>query len=107
MKFVITMLMLTLLFSPIYAFPELPGKDKVMHFSGSAFITYWSYGLSRDYFNNSRDSSIMLSVSLTGTLGIMKESSNKYVKKTKWSWMDIAADFTGIACGLILINNLR
>ncbi|MCF7793435.1 MAG: hypothetical protein K9N09_06770 [Candidatus Cloacimonetes bacterium] len=83
------------------------GKDKVTHFAASTFLTYWSYGLSKYFMENNRNSSFVFSVSLTAFLGGAKEFSDKNIKKTKWSWHDVAYDLAGIITGVILVNNLR
>jgi uncharacterized protein YfiM (DUF2279 family) len=86
---------------------NIKGKDKIMHFSYSALLTYYIYNFSQDIYNNSHQKSINLSISLTGTLGLSKEFSDKYIKKTKFSWYDLGYDFAGICFGLIALNNLR
>ena len=93
--------------STIFAKTNWLGKDKIMHFGGSAFITYWNYGVSKDIIGNSKKESLIISISLTTLLGVSKETSDKYLKKTFWSWKDIAYDLAGITVGLILINNMR
>ncbi len=86
---------------------KMKGKDKVMHFSYSALLTYYIYNFSQDIFNNSHQKSINLSISLTSTLGLSKEFSDKYIKKTKFSWYDLGYDFAGICLGLVVLNNSR
>ena len=86
---------------------NIKGKDKIMHSSYSALLTYYIYNFSQDIYNNSHQKSINLSISLTGTLGLSKEFSDEYIKKTKFSWYDLGYDFAGICFGLIALNNLR
>ncbi|OQX70569.1 MAG: hypothetical protein B6D62_04440 [Candidatus Cloacimonas sp. 4484_275] len=105
-KTIIIVILLALHFS-ISARTDWLGKDKVMHFAGSAFITYWNYGVSRDIMGNSKKESIYFSVSVTSILGFGKETSDKFLKKTKFSWKDIVYDIAGISAGLIIINNSR
>jgi len=91
-------------------FPEKSdwlGKDKVMHFSGSAFLTVWNYGLTHDCLHNSKDTSLCISFSLTSFMGISKEYSDLKIKGSEWSWTDLFYDFAGIGLGLILINNFN
>ena len=83
------------------------GGDKVMHFTGSAFLTYWNYGMSEDILENSSEGSIYFAVSFTLALGTAKEYSDKKLKSTGFSWHDIAYDAAGVIAGLVLINNLR
>ena len=89
MKKIIVLFLILLFCSTISAKSNWLGKDKVMHLTGSAFITYWNYGVSHDIFRNPKNKSIVISVSLTSLLGIGKETSDKYLKKTKWSWQDL------------------
>ncbi|MDP8268777.1 MAG: hypothetical protein P9L97_08625 [Candidatus Tenebribacter davisii] len=83
------------------------GEDKVLHFTGSAFLTYWNYGISRDIMGNTSNNSVYFAVSFTLALGTAKEISDKKLKDTGFSWHDLAYDTAGIIAGLVLINNLR
>ncbi|HHE37720.1 MAG TPA: hypothetical protein ENL20_04010 [Candidatus Cloacimonetes bacterium] len=107
MKKIIILSLILLSFSIISAKSNWLGKDKVLHLTGSAFITYWNYGVSHDIFRNPKKNSIVISVSITSLFGIGKETSDKYVKKTKWSWHDLVYDAVGISLGMVLINNLK
>ena len=107
MKKIILILVLTGLFLSLSAASEWLGKDKIMHFAGSAFLTYWNYGVSRDIMENSKTQSVFFSVSITSVLGFGKETSDKYLKRTKFSWKDIVYDLAGISAGLVIINNSR
>jgi len=107
MKKILLLLIIFLLFSCLQAKSPWLGKDKVMHFAGSAFLTYWNYGFSQDILENSSGESLYFSISFTALLGTGKEYSDKRNKSTGWSWSDLAYDFTGIALGVVLINNLR
>ena len=78
-----------------------------MHFIASAYITYWTYGVSYDAIGESNQSSLMFSVSLTTIAGLSKEYSDKKIGTTGFSWYDMAYNGAGIIAGLILINNLR
>ena len=83
------------------------GKDKVMHCVGSTFLTYWNYNFSRDILGQSHSESLIISISFTTVLGFAKESSDKHLKTTGFSWHDIAYDLAGIGLGMIIINNTR
>lgn len=83
------------------------GEDKVLHFTGSAFLTYWNYGMSKDILGCSSEKSVYFAVSFTLLLGTAKEYSDKKLKDTGFSWHDMAYDAAGIIAGLVLINNLR
>ncbi len=105
MKKLIVIFFILLFCSTIQARSNWLGKDKILHLTGSAFITYWNYGISHDIFYNPKKNSIVISVSITSILGIGKETSDRYLKKSKWSWQDLVYDAAGISLGLVLINN--
>lgn len=107
MKKIFLIFMLSIIAFSLFAGSQWFGKDKIMHFSGSAFLTCWSYGISNDIIENSRENSAIFCVGFSMFLGAGKEVSDKYLKKTKWSWHDLAYDLAGICCGLVIINNLR
>jgi uncharacterized protein YfiM (DUF2279 family) len=92
--------------SSLQAKPIL-AKDHILHFSGSAFLTYWNYEFSSEIYNYSQRESLVYSVNLTFLLGVSKESSDKFIKKTKFSWQDLAANALGIASSAIIIHNTR
>jgi len=83
------------------------GKDKVLHFTGSAILTYWNYGISKDILEQSPAKSTYFAASFTLALGTAKEYSDNKLKDTGFSWHDLAYDAAGIVVGLVLINNLR
>lgn len=93
--------------SPFYKKNDWLGKDKIMHFSGSTFLTVWNYGLFHDCFSNGKDNSMLISLSLTSFMGIGKEYSDLKFKGSEWSWHDLVYDFAGIGFGLIMINNFE
>ena len=83
-KFKIFILIFVLNISSLtYAKSFTIGKDKVMHFSGSAFITYWNYSFSRNIMNLDKQNSYIISVSLSSLCG-----------------------FLGIIAGIIVINTV-
>ncbi len=83
------------------------GGDKVLHFTGSAFLTYWNYGMNRDILKQTHDKSVYFAVSFTLALGSVKEYSDKKLKDTGFSWHDLAYNTAGVIAGIVLINNLR
>lgn len=107
MKQILLLLIIFLLFVCLQAESRWLGKDKVMHFTGSAFLTYWNYGFSQDILENSNEDSLYFSISFTALLGVGKEYGDKRSKSTGWSWPDLVYDLAGIALGVVLINNLR
>jgi len=107
-KFIfIFVLFLFLLSSSLNASSPWLGRDKVMHFLASTYVTYWTYGVSYDAMNQSNKNSLMFAVSLTTLAGFGKEYSDKKIGTTGFNWYDMAYNGAGILTGLILINNLR
>jgi len=107
MKKYLLIIFIILLITSLQAKSKWTGKDKYMHFTGSAFLTYWNYGVSSDIMELSSDKSIYFAVSVSLALGTVKEYSDKKLKKTGFSWHDLIYDTAGILTGIILINNLR
>ncbi|MBT4575205.1 MAG: hypothetical protein HOB92_01935 [Candidatus Cloacimonetes bacterium] len=107
MRRILIIIFLVLLVSSVSARNKWLGKDKVLHFTGSAFLTYWNYGLSEDILGQSSKKSTYFAASFTLALGTAKEYSDKKLKSTGFSWHDLAYDTAGIVAGLVLINNLR
>ncbi len=108
MKFFFVFTLIIFIFSTLSAInPNWLGKDKVMHFSESALLTYWNYGMLHNYFSMNKDNSKIAAVSITLSFGVGKEFSDKYIKKTYFSKYDLFYDVLGTFCGLVLINNLR
>jgi uncharacterized protein YfiM (DUF2279 family) len=83
------------------------GRDKVAHFTTSAFLTYWTFGVSDKILEQSKRNSLIFSISFTSLMGIAKECSDKHIIKTSWSWRDITYDVIGIFAGIVLINNMK
>jgi putative lipoprotein len=107
MKLVFLIFLIFILICSLQADSKWLGKDKALHFTGSAFITYWNYGVSKDIMNNTKDESIYFAVSFTALLGAGKEFGDKKTKRTNWGWQDITYNIVGIAFGIFLINNMR
>ena len=83
------------------------GQDKILHFTGSAFLTYWNYGMNKDILGQTNEKSVCCAVSFTLALGIVKEYSDKKLINTGFSWYDLAYNTAGVLAGLAIINNLR
>ncbi|MDD3050348.1 MAG: hypothetical protein PHR06_04315 [Candidatus Cloacimonetes bacterium] len=83
------------------------GKDKVMHFCGSAAITFWSYNYLETCSQIDNEKTIVISAGIPLSLGFCKELSDKKIKKTEWSWHDIAWNSAGICLGLIISKNCK
>jgi uncharacterized protein YfiM (DUF2279 family) len=76
--------------------------DKFLHVAASASITGLSYHVYHCQYHNAVDRSIYFSLSLASASGIGKELYDAKIRKTRWSWKDIAADGVGIAIGYLL-----
>ena len=98
--------LILLIFSTLNA-SDWFGKDKFAHLSYSAFLTYWSYGMSKDILNKDDVNSTFISISIPLGLGFMKEYSDKKFKKTGWSWKDLSYDVLGIVAGSMIIKRLK
>ena len=107
MKKYLLIIIIILLAASLPAKSKWLGEDKVLHFTGSAFLTYWNYGLNKDILGYSSEKSVYLAVSFTLVLGTAKEYSDKTHKGTGFSWHDLAYDAAGMIVGIVLINNLR
>jgi len=107
MKKYLFIIIVTLMITSLQAKSKWFGEDKVLHFTGSAFLTYWNYGVNNDIMDLSSDKSIYFAVSFSLALGTAKEYSDKKLKKTGFSWHDLIYDTAGILTGIVLINNLR
>lgn len=107
MKKYIFIIIIILLATSLLAKSKWLGEDKVMHFTGSTFLTYWNYGMNKDILEHSHKKSVYFAISFTLALGTAKEYSDKKLKKTGFSWHDLAYDTAGVVAGLVLINNLR
>lgn len=107
-KSLVIIILLSVVFcTTLDARSEWLGRDKGMHFVTSAYLTFWTHGMSNDIFENSENQSLIISVSLTSMLGAGKELSDKYIKKTRWSWPDMVYNGAGILFGVFLIKALR
>jgi uncharacterized protein YfiM (DUF2279 family) len=109
MKIIFVILIFFFIFLSLSALDssKLFGKDKIMHFTQSSLLTYWNYGFAKDYLLLKGKQSKIFAVSVSLSLGVGKEFSDKYLKKTFFSKYDLFYDVLGIGCGMVLINNLR
>lgn len=88
MKKYLFIIIIILLVVSLQAESKWLGKDKVLHFTGSAFLTYWNYGINKDILEHSSKKSVYFAVSFTLALGTIKEYSDKKLKKTGFNWHD-------------------
>ncbi len=107
MKKYLFVIIIILLIASLQAKSKWMGHDKVLHFTGSAFLTYWNYGMSNDILGYPSEKSAYFAVSFTLALGVAKECSDKKLKDTGFSWHDMVYNAAGVIAGLVLINNLR
>ncbi len=77
-------------------------KDKLEHLGVSAFLSGVSYSVFRDFYRNSRESSIGFSVSLSLGAGLGKEFLDLRTPRGRFSFKDLAADLVGISVGLLI-----
>lgn len=76
--------------------------DKFLHLAASASITGLSYHVYHCQYHNAVDPSICFSLSIATASGVGKELYDVKIRRTGWSWKDIAADGIGIALGYLL-----
>ncbi|MCD6176690.1 MAG: hypothetical protein J7K29_02515 [Candidatus Cloacimonetes bacterium] len=107
MKKYLFIIILILFVASLQAKSKWLGEDKVLHFAGSTFLTYWNYGVSKDILGQNSKKSVYFTISFTLALGTIKEYSDKKLKKTDFSWHDLIYDSAGVIAGFVLINNLR
>lgn len=100
-KIIILMILFT--FSFLNA-SEWLGKDKFAHLTYSAFLSYWSYGISKNILRENNKKSGYISLTIPLSLGVMKEYSDKKIKKTGWSWQDLTYDVLGVFIGTMIIK---
>ena len=79
-------------------------NDKAKHFVASLISTVFVHQLSTKHFDFEKTESKTIAGGVTFSIGILKESYDKFIKKKKFSWEDLIADAAGIAVGLILVN---
>ncbi|MCB5231352.1 MAG: hypothetical protein WCX83_00990 [Candidatus Cloacimonas sp.] len=91
----------------MYACGKYFSKDKIAHMAISTTLTYWNYEWSREALKQNDTNSVIYSVSITALIGTGKEVSDKYVKKTKFSWPDMIYNGAGIALGIVIAKNMR
>ncbi len=117
MKKIILSLILIIIVSNIMVGKELENKlpanfklfgyDKVKHFSSSLYLTTTSYYFLNNYTDISNIKAKNYSMSFSFSLGILKEISDKYKKKTYFSYRDLIADLGGTLTGILIINTIN
>ena len=80
-------------------------RDKAHHFLTSAFLTTAGYYYSRELNNFSNFKSQQHGISLSLSLGLIKEIRDGIQKNNSFSWKDLVADILGIAVGLALVSD--
>ena len=77
--------------------------DKIKHFTCSAAVSYCSFYVYREEFNNTESGSYCFSGGLTLSIGALKEFYDyKHPANHDASWQDFIADAAGAGFGLIL-----
>ena len=78
------------------------GKDKFYHFTVSAVLSFSSFYIYRDGFNNDEDGSYYFGGGFSVSVGIFKEYyDSKHPESHHASWKDFAADVAGAGFGLL------
>lgn len=80
--------------------------DKLKHFTFSLYLTTTSYYISNRIAGLNRSDAQYLSTGLTISLGIGKESHDRWWQNEVFSFPDIVADIAGTALGLLIINRI-
>ncbi len=81
--------------------------DKLKHFSSSLYLATTSYYIQNKMFSETNKKSERNSVSITITCALGKEIWDSRKNNGFFSIRDLIADCTGIAIGLIFINNIQ
>lgn len=82
------------------------GRDKIMHLGASSVFTYWSYGISKNILEQNSQQSSLTAAAFSINIGLIKEYSDRYIKKESWSWPDLVYDAAGICLTFVFINNV-
>jgi len=80
------------------------GPDKSKHFTASMISSVFFYRIFENQLKVDDSQGKIYSISFTLSLGVAKELYDKSRPGNYFSWKDILADLTGIAVGVILIN---
>jgi uncharacterized protein YfiM (DUF2279 family) len=78
--------------------------DKVEHLGISAYLSFVSYKIYHDFYNNRKESSLYFSSGLTFSLGLAKEVYDEKRPNVKFSYKDLVADILGIGVGLWIVT---
>lgn len=81
------------------------GKDKADHFIVSAFIAGACYYLGRAEFKHAHGTAVVLSLGVSGGIGLAKEIYDGLSKRGTPSWKDLAADILGTGVGILMLSN--
>ena len=104
--------LILLVFAPSFSGTTLEdnwfGPDKIAHLTTSFALTLWSYSFFRYQRFKNFDDSILLSVSVSISLGTIKEISDmlrgRKKKNNHFSLKDMAYNIAGIGLGLLILN---
>jgi uncharacterized protein YfiM (DUF2279 family) len=80
------------------------GRDKFFHWGASAVLAVSAYGVYHFIGRLSDNESMALASTATLTIGLAKEDFDTYVKKSFFSYKDLAADGVGIVTGLLFVG---
>jgi uncharacterized protein YfiM (DUF2279 family) len=89
---------------PVIPQDRFLAPDKAQHFMGSLISTVFFYKVFESHTDISSTGSKYLGSGITVGLGISKEILDSTEPNNHFSWKDLIADITGLAVGLIIIN---
>jgi len=82
-----------------YARDSWFGKDKLIHFTYSAFLAGDTYVIAKRHFNNTRNNSFIISVGFTVSIGGIKEIIDYRKPGQSSSYKDFIWDIAGAILG--------
>jgi len=80
------------------------GRDKVHHFTVSAFLTGFGYYAAKNELNLSNIPARNFSIGFSFSFGLLKEIYDGSIKNSTASYKDIVADIAGTGAGLLILN---
>ena len=81
--------------------------DKLQHFLISAHLSFYTYKVSRESFNNIPATARIEATGLVLSIGIGKELLDSRKPKDRFSYKDLIADALGIGLSLVIGHNLK
>ena len=82
------------------------GRDKLYHFMATTAIGAGSSAVARDN-GASKAEAVIVGISIAIGVGAAKESYDKWVRRTFWSWKDMFWDVVGGTIGSLIASRYR